>query len=156
MKKELISRAGLAKLKAEYAAIEDEIQKTTVEMGESAKRDNDLRENPEFMELRVKAMHTLPAQKDELYWKIFNAVIIEETPEYQEFDGSTVIVGSKVTFSMGGVEKQFTILGSTEGDLKQGIIACDAPIAEALLGKHVDDAFSFNSKTILVKKIEKI
>lgn len=156
MKNELISRAGLVKLKAEFEAIDAEIQKTLNEMGESAKRDNDLRENPEFMELRVKAMHTLPAQKEKLYWKIKEAVIIEETHEYQEFDGTTVIVGAIVTFIMDGVEKKFTILGSTEGDLKSCILACDAPLAQTMLGKHVGDTFSFNSRAIVIKKIEKI
>lgn len=156
MKNELISRAGLVKLKAEFEAIDAEIQKTLNEMGESAKRDNDLRENPEFMELRVKAMHTLPAQKEKLYWKIKEAIIIEETREYQEFDGTTVIVGAIVTFTMDGAEKKFTILGSTEGDFKNNIIACDAPLAQGMLGKHVGDVFSFNSRTIVIKKIERI
>mgnify|MGYP001066017758 CR=1 FL=1 len=68
----------LLKLKKDYESIDLEIQKTLKKMGESAKRDNDLRENPEFMELRVMAMHTLPAQKEELYWKIKKAVIIEK------------------------------------------------------------------------------
>ena len=156
MKNELISRAGLVKLKAELEAIDAEIQKTLNERGESAKRDNDLRENPEFMELRVKAMHTLPAQKEKIYWKIKEAVIIEDTPEYQKFDGTTVIVGAVVTFSMEGAEKKFTILGSTEGDLKSSVLACDAPLAQAMIGRHVGDTFSFNSRTIVIKKIEKI
>lgn len=151
MKNELISRAGLVKLKAELEAIDAEIQKTLNEMGESAKCDN-----PEFMELRVKAMHTLPAQKEKIYWKIKEAVIIEDTPEYQKFDGTTVIVGAVVTFSMEGAEKKFTILGSTEGDLKSSVLACDAPLAQAMIGKHVGDTFSFNSRTIVIKKIEKI
>ncbi len=156
MNNELISRAGLIKLKSECEAIDTEIQKTLNEMGKSAKRDNDLRENPEFMELRVKAMHTFPAQKDKLSWKIKEAVIIEETSDYQNFDGTTVIVGAIVTFTMDGSEKVFTILGSTEGDLKNRIMACDAPLAQAMLGKHVGDIFSFNSRTIVIKKIEKI
>ena len=156
MKNEMISRDGLAKLKAEFEGIDDEIQKTLNEMGESAKRDNDLRENSEFMELRVKAMHTLPAKKENLYWRIKQSVIIEDTCEYQKFDGTTVIVGAIVTFTMEGEEKKFTILGSAEGDLKNNILACNAPLAQILLGKHVDDTFLFNSKTIVVKKIEKI
>ena len=102
MKTELISKAGLARLEAEVESIDAEIQQTINEMGKSAKRDNDLRENPEFMELRVKAMHTLPTKKEKLCWKVKNAVIIEETPEYLNFDGNTVIVGSTVTFTMEG------------------------------------------------------
>ena len=156
MKNELISRAGLAKLEAESKAIDAEIQKTLKEMGESAKRDNDLRENSEFMELRVRAMHTLPAEKEKLYWKMKDAVIIEETHEYQEFDGTTIIVGAIVTFSMDGTEEKLTILGSMEGDFENNIIACDAPLAQAMLGKHVGDAFSFNSRMVVIKSIEKI
>ena len=156
MKNELISRAGLVKLKAEYEAIDAEIQKTLNEMGKSAKRDNDLRENPEFMELRVKAMHTLPAQKDNLYWKIKESVVIEDTSEYQEFDGTTIIVGAIVTFTMDGAERKLTILGNAEGDFKNNVIGCDAPLAQAMLGKHVGDVINFNSRTVVIKKIDRI
>ncbi len=152
----LISRAGLEKLKAEYEAIDAEIQRTINEMGESAKRDNDLRENPEFMELRVKAMHELPAKKENLRCRIQDAVVIEETREYKEFDGTTVIPGTSVTFTMEGAEKKFTILGCKEDDFKNGILACDAPLAEAMIGKHVGDKFSFNSRAIVIKNVEKI
>lgn len=154
MNEKLISRKGLENLKTEFEAIDAEIQKTISEMGKSAKRDNDLRENPEFMELRVKAMHTLPAQKEKILWKIKEAVIIEETEDYQKFDGTTVIVGATVTFSMDGDEDKFTILGSTESDFDNNIIACDAPLAQAMLGKHIGDVFSFNSRKIVIKKIE--
>lgn len=120
------------------------------------KRDNDLRENPEFMELRVKAMHTLPSQKEKILWRIKEAVIIEETPEYQNFDGSIVIVGSIVTFIMDGIEERFTILGSGEGDFDNDTIAYDAPLAQAILGKKLGDVVTFNSRTIVIKKIERI
>lgn len=156
MKTELISKAGLARLEAEVESIDAEIQQTINEMGKSAKRDNDLRENPEFMELRVKAMHTLPAKKEKLCWKVKNAVIIEETPEYLNFDGNTVIVGSTVTFTMDGEEEKYTILGTTEGDWKNGIIACDTMLAETMLGKHVGDTFDCNSMIGTIKKVEKI
>lgn len=156
MKSGLISKAGLLKLKKDYERIDLEIQKTLKKMGESANRDNDLRENPEFMELRVMAMHTLPAQKEELYWKIKKAVIIEETREYQEFDGLTVIVGSIVTFTLEGTEKELMILGNAEGDIKNNIIACDAPLAVIMIGKRVGDTFSFNSKNIVIRRVERI
>ncbi len=156
MKDEIISRAGLARLQSEYDMIENKIQTTISEMGESAKRDNDLRENPEFMELRVKAMHTLPAEKEKMYWKIHNAIIIEETIDYKKFDGSRVIIGAIVTFTMGNSEKKLTILGSTEGDFSKNIIACDAPLAQALIEKRIGDNFEFNSRKIVIKKIDKI
>ena len=103
MRRELISRAGLAKLEEQYKDFDEEIQNTLTQMGNSAKRDFDLRENPEFMELRVKAMHILPAQKERVYWQIRNACVIEKTQEYMSFDGTMVIVGSTVTFDMDGM-----------------------------------------------------
>ena len=66
---ELISKKGYEKLCEEYHSMDQKITDTQRKMGESAKRDNDLRENPEFMELRVKAMYTLPAEKEQLYKK---------------------------------------------------------------------------------------
>ena len=63
---ELISKKGYKKLCEELKNVDSEIIETQREMGESAKRDNDLRENPEYMELRVKAMYTLPQKKQKL------------------------------------------------------------------------------------------
>ena len=155
MNKNLVSKKGLIKLQAEYLAIDARIQELKIKLEEKSKLDENLRENKEFTELKIETMFTLPAQKEKLYWQIRNAVVIEETPAYKKFDGKTVIVGSTVSFSMNGVPKQFTILGTTEVDLKNGILACDAPIAVALLGKKVDDYFSFNGKTIGIRKVEK-
>ena len=51
-----MSENNYEKLCEEYHSMDQKITDTQRKMGESAKRDNDLRENPEFMELRVKAM----------------------------------------------------------------------------------------------------
>ena len=63
MSKEYISRKGYMKLYKEYVDYDEKIIQCQREMGESVKRDNDLRENPEYIDLRVKAMYTLPEQK---------------------------------------------------------------------------------------------
>ena len=125
-------------------------------MGKSAKRDFDLRENPEFMELRVKAMHTLPAKKEKIYRQMKSSYVIEETQEYINFDGVTVIIGSKVTFDMDGMMFTYSILGNSEGNFENDIMSCDAPLAEALLGKRIGDTIVFNSAIIRVIKVERI
>ena len=50
-----ITKNGYKKLYEDYLNIDKEITEVNKMMGESVKRDNDLRENPEFMELRVRA-----------------------------------------------------------------------------------------------------
>ncbi len=133
--------------------LHDEVEK---EMGRSVKRDNDLRENPEYMELRVKAMYGIPAQKRDLLLKYQSAVIIEETPEYIDWDGETVIRKCKITISYDGDEETYTILGSNEGDLQNGILSCESPMVLALLGKKVGDAVKFNDSIIEILSVRKL
>ena len=49
-----LTRKGERALREKYDSIQDEYNKTTLAMGISDSIDSDLRENPEFMELRVK------------------------------------------------------------------------------------------------------
>lgn len=152
---ELISERGYEELCKEIENVDAEIIKTQREMGESAKRDNDLRENSEYMELRVKAMYTLPQKKQNLLDRIKNCKIIEETNEYKNFDGQ-IIVGSKIKLICDGEEETFTIMGDNEGDLNNDIISCRAPFAQALLGKHINETLNFNGMIIQIEEITKI
>lgn len=134
-------------------ALHDEVER---EMGRSVKRDNDLRENPEYMELRVKAMYGIPAQKRDLIIKYQSAVIIEETPEYINWDGETIIRKCSITIDYDGEEETYKILGANEGDLQNNILSCEAPLVQALLGKKVGDEIFFNGCKIKVLSVNKI
>lgn len=153
---ELISKKGYEKLCEEYQLIDQKIIDAQKEMGESAKRDNDLRENPEFMELRVKVMYTLPAEKKELYKRIHDCTIIEESEFFKTFDGSKVIPGSKVVCDIDGETEILTILGDRESDLDNDIMSSAAPMAKALIGKHINELIEFNGMEIIIKSIERI
>ena len=153
---ELISKKGYEKLCEEYQLMNQKIIDTQRKMGESAKRDNDLRENPEFMELRVKAMYTLPAQKEELYRRMHDCMIIEECEFFKLFDGSKVIPGSKVVYYIDGKTETLTILGDNESDLDNNIISSATPMAKALINKHINELIDFNGMKIIIKSIEKI
>lgn len=155
MTKEYISRKGYEQLYQMYLETDKKIQETMKKMGESAKRDNDLRENPEFMELRVQAMYNLPRQKEELFTRYQNAIIIEETENYKNFDGNTVIIGSRVKLMIDGEEEEYVILGNKEGNLKLSILSCDAPIAKAVIHKHLKETIQFNGMEISILSIEK-
>lgn len=156
MTKEYISRKGHEELYQMYLEIDKQIQDTMRKMGESAKRDNDLRENPEYMELRVQAMHTLPQKKENLFARYQNAIIIEETEEYKNFDGNTVIMGTKVKLMIDGEEEEYKILGNKEGNLNLSILSCEAPIAKAVIQKHLKETVQFNGMEISILSIEKI
>ena len=153
---ELISRKGYEKLCKEYHLMDQKIIDTQRKMGESAKRDNDLRENPEFMELRVKAMYTLPAEKEKLYKRMHDCMIIEECEFYKSFDGSKVIPGSKVVYDIDGETETLTILVDNESDLDNDIISAATPMAKALIDKHINETIDFNGMKIIIKSIERI
>ncbi|MBQ9313439.1 MAG: GreA/GreB family elongation factor [Clostridia bacterium] len=151
----VMSKAGYDKIMTQISEIEEEISLTEKKMGESVKRDNDLRENPEFLELRVKVMYTLPIKKKELLDIAKNAIILEETEEYKDFDGLKVIIGSKVVLTIDGEEEELTIMGYGEADWDNNIISYEAPMAQAILGKHVGDVVKFNSLEICIKAISR-
>lgn len=153
---ELISKKGYEKLCEEYQLMDKKINDIQRKMGESAKRDNDLRKNPEFMELRVQAMYTLPAEKEKLYKRMHDCMIIEECDFFKSFDGSKVIPGSKVVYDINGDTKLFTILGDNESDLGNNIISAATPLAKALIDKHINETIDFNGMKIIIKSIERI
>lgn len=154
MGKYYISQKGYEKMYEEILNIDDQIDITNKRMGESARRDNDLRENPEFMELRVKAMYELPSKKEELKRKYSTAVIIQDTKEYKEFDGTTVVIGAEVTLEFDGDICTYLILGNDEGDLKNDILSCEAPISKALIGKKVGEVIRYDNVQIKILGVE--
>lgn len=156
MKKYYVTKSGYQKLYEDYLNVDNEITKVNKLMGESVKRDNDLRENPEFMELRVKAMYELPSKKQRLWDKYNAAIVIEETDEYKNFDGKTVIRGCKINIDIDGDECEYQIKGSDEGDISNDILSCDAPMPQALLGHQVNETIAFNDMQIKIISVERL
>lgn len=152
-----ITRKGYQKLYEDYLNVDNEIAQANIMMGESVKRDNDLRETPEFMELRVKAMYELPSKKQSLWNKYNSAIVIEDTNEYKKFDGKTVIRGCKIKINIDGYEIcVYQIKGSDEGDINNDILSCDAPMARALLGKKIGEKVKFNEMEIEILEVVKL
>lgn len=151
------TREGYELLLNEYHDIDNKIVDTTLSMGKSDEMDSDLRENPEFMELRVKAMYSLPALKKQLYQDIQDAVIIEDTLEYQNWDGTTVSRKCEVTIDFDGEgDEEFTILGYNEGNIRENKLSCNSPLASALYGHKVGDIVTFNNSKIVINNIKRI
>ncbi len=151
----LISKEGLKKLELKLKKVEEEIMNTQIEMGKSAKNDNDLRENPEYMDLRVKLMYTLPNEKNEILEKMKKVQIIEETAEYINFNGM-VIPGSIVKVDFDGEVETYRIVGHDEAILyNEDVLSCNAPISEVLIGKRAGDELLFNNFKIKVIEVHR-
>lgn len=153
---EYITKKGYEQLYQDFLKTEYQINEIYRKMAESAKRDNDLRENSEFMELRVQAMYTLPEQRKQLFQRYQEAIIIEETDAYKNFDGKKVIMGSKIRLIINGSEKNYTILGNHEGNLKESILSCESPLAQELIGKKIGETVSFNGRKIKIISVERV
>ena len=69
-----------------------------------------------------------------------------------------VEVGSKVTAEFNGQEIIYSIVGSHEGDPTLGMLSCDSPLGQSLLGKKVGEIASVETpngtNTYKVKKID--
>lgn len=150
------TKEGFEKIKYEYNTIEQELEKTTLAMGKSDEMDSDLRENPEFMELRVKAMYSIPNMKKELGNQIKNAIIIEDTDEYINWDGQTVLRKCDIELSIDGEDEKYTILGFNEGNIRENILSCEAPLVMALLGHKIGETIIFNDMKITINNVKKI
>ena len=102
-----------------------------VERIQEARSHGDLSENAEYDAARNEQAAN-EGEILELDYKIKNAVIIEETD-----DNSVVHIGSKVTVYDEDMEEEevYTIMGSTEADVMNGVISNESPVGAALL-KH--------------------
>lgn len=103
-----------------------------------------------------KAMYTLPAEKEKLYKRMHDCMIIEECEFFKSFNGSKVIPGSKVICDIDGEIETLTILGDNESDLDNDIISSATPMTKALIDKHINETIDFNGMKIIIKSIEKI
>jgi len=156
MSNEYISRNGYQKLCESYIRIDQEINDVLKQVGECAKAETELSENTEYLDLSFKARYTLPDQKKRLYDRQRNAIIIEETSEYENFDGNTVIIGSEVELIIDGVKECYKILGDSEGDPENFCISWKTNLAKAVLGKHIGDSAECNGMEIIIQSVKRI
>ena len=151
-----ISLKGKKILEEKLENIDKEIIETYRLMGESTKIDNDLRENPEYNELQNKVSYKLPYEKERIRNILNNSLVIEEEEFYKEFEGSRVIIGSKVTLSIDSIEEVFYIVGEGEEDPFNNIISYNCDFALNLIGKRINESYKYKNSFIKVISIELI
>lgn len=135
-----LSRKGLERLAAQRDQLREDLQRSTKEMGESVKRDNDLRENPEYMQLQTKVSYELPNKIAEITKILDTHLLIEETDAIKSGHFDEVQVGMQVTLvDEEGAERLISILGYEESNPEDGVVSYLTPVAKILMHKGVGD-----------------
>jgi transcription elongation factor GreA len=132
---EPITEQGLVDLKAELERLEGEERRKVAERILRARELGDLSENAEY--------HAAKDDQAHLETRILKLKERERNARVVETGGKSDAVrfGSTVTFvdEGSGREQTFTIVGTTEQDLKSGRLSAESPIAQALIGAKVGD-----------------
>ena len=133
MSAQYVSPEFLAKLNEELKDLKTVKRRELANRIETAKSLGDLSENAEYHEAKD-ALGFVEGRILEIEDLLKNAIVVE-----QEANASNVRVGTTVTVSVNGKEKNFTIVGSNEADPLTGKISNESPIGRSLLGSKVGD-----------------
>jgi len=132
---EAITAKGLEDLKAEIARLEGEERQRIAERILRAREHGDLSENAEYHAAKEDQAH-LETRILRLLARLRSARVVEAPAA-----SDVVAFGSTVTFvdEGSGREQTFTLVGTTEQDLKVGKLSSESPIGRALIGAKVGD-----------------
>lgn len=132
---EAITARGLEDLKAEIARLEGEERQRIAVRILRAREHGDLSENAEYHAAKEDQAH-LETRILRLLARLRSARVVEAPS-----GGDIVAFGSTVTFvdEATGKKQTFTLVGTTEQDLKTGKLSSESPIARALIGAKVGD-----------------
>lgn len=86
--------------------------------------------------------------------KLNNSLIIEEQDFYNNFDGTEVIIGSKVAILYNGEEEEYLIVGDGEEDPFNNVISYNCDFANKLIGKKLNEEFQYKGANIKIQRIE--
>jgi transcription elongation GreA/GreB family factor len=142
-----LSRKGLIGLSKQRDQLREALYLSTKEMGESVKRDNDLRENPEFLQLQTKISYELPNKIAELSKILATYILIEDTDAIRQGNYDEILPGMCVEVEdKNGHCRTFSILGYEEGNPEKGIVSYLTPVAIALMHKSLGDEVELMSE----------
>jgi transcription elongation factor GreA len=135
---EAITPEGLEALKAELNELETVGREAMSARINDARSLGDLKENADYHIAKEDQAH-LETKIKRLRLRLRDAVIVETDATSDSFDfGRT----AAVTDETSGQTHEWTIVGPTEADLKQGKLSAESPVALALLGAKPGDTVS--------------
>jgi transcription elongation factor GreA len=151
---EPISPEGLAELRAEIEELEGAGRNAIAERIKDARDLGDLKENAEYHIAKEDQAH-LETKIKRLRQRLQNSVEVEvDTKASTTFAfGRTAEVLEDAT----GKSNEWTLVGPTEADLKEGKLSAESPVGKALrdapVGEPVKVETPGGSKTYVVKKL---
>lgn len=147
MKKTInLTKAGKADLEKELAELIAQ-RPAIAERIATARAFGDLSENQEYTDARAE-QNKVENRIMEIQETLKNAVLIRARKS------DKVNIGSTVTITMSGKKFTYTMVGPVEANPLEGKISHESPIGKELLGRKVDESFTFNGKKVTVKSIE--
>ena len=146
----ILTLEGKKKLEEEFNGLKTVKRKEISERIELAKEHGDLSENAEYQQAREEQSF-FEGRILEIENILKNAVVAGEA------SGDTVQIGSQVALEFNGQKLAYTIVGSHEGDPAGGLLSCDSPLAQAILGKKAGEAVSVETpKGFITYQLKKV
>ncbi len=141
-----LTKAGKAELEKELEELIAQ-RPAIAERIATARAFGDLSENQEYTDARAE-QKTVENRILEIQDTLKNAVLIK--PRRSD----KVNIGSTVNITMSGKPFTYTVVGPVEANPLEGKISHESPIGKELLGRKVDEEFTFNGKKVKIKSIE--
>lgn len=141
-----LTKAGKAELEKELAELVAQ-RPAIAERIATARAFGDLSENQEYTDARSE-QKLVENRILELEETLKNAVLIKNRKS------DKVVIGTTVKIKMGPKEFTYSVVGPVEANPLEGKISHESPIGKELLGRKVDDTFTFNGKKVTILSIE--
>ena len=131
-----ITKKGYEALKAEVDRLKKVERPKIIEAIAEARAHGDLSENAEYHAAKER-QGFIASRIADLEGKLADARVIDTT----NLSSETVVFGATVTLveTASEEEKQYTLVGEDEADLKDGKISVQSPVGRALIGHRVGD-----------------
>ena len=128
----VVTKDGLAALKAEYEELLNVKRPVAVERLANARDQGDLSENSEYTDAKQN-LTFIDGRIAELEEVLHGVKVVTSHPK------SLIDVGCKVTLHINGKKEVFTIVGEWEADPMTKKISNESPLGKALLGRKVGE-----------------
>lgn len=129
----VLTPEGKQKLVDELNSLIENRRPEIAERIQLAKEHGDLRENAEYHDAREEQAF-VEGRIIEIQNIIKEAQVVEISK-----DGKTISLGSIVSVKAEDRNLEYTIVGTNEADPIKGLISCESPLGQALMGKSIGD-----------------
>lgn len=137
----ILTQEGKQKLEEELHYLETEKRAEIGERIRVAREFGDISENSEYDDAKNE-QGMMEARIAEINHILSEATVVD-TPK----KSSRVNIGSKVTVTMNGAERVFTIVGAAESNAAEGKISNESPVGAALLGRKKNEQVTTTGPT---------